>query len=136
MFSQIVKNLYAEQGLRGFFKGFVCLSMRDWPFMILLFTSYESLNHFESTVMKGGIAGAFAGFLTSPMDAIKTQLMLRKNPNDGIRETCMKMNLFKGAWMRTVWWFGVCSIFFPVYEHCKRLGSAYNVQIPIPLTSS
>ena len=103
---QTCKIVIREQGFKGLFRGFWSTTARDWPFMIILFTTYESFkqNHhrfipsssFKSrnpdkyveeeeisiTTLKstifGGISGGLAGFLTTQFDVIKTNIMTHK----------------------------------------------------------
>ena len=89
----VVKVIYRRDGARGFFRGFWSTTARDCPFMMILFSSYESM---KSNIMHlpfvgdsdgrgrvgmglstlcGGVSGGMAGFVTTPFDVIKTRIM-------------------------------------------------------------
>eukprot|EP00475_Leptophrys_vorax_P000217 TRINITY_DN10130_c0_g1_i2.p1 TRINITY_DN10130_c0_g1~~TRINITY_DN10130_c0_g1_i2.p1 ORF type:complete len:302 (-),score=50.93 TRINITY_DN10130_c0_g1_i2:56-961(-) len=139
--SHIISSIWRKEGIRGFFKGGVSTSLRDIPFMVILFSCYEEmkkrgipkegeLTSFQSTLF-GGSSGAFAGFLTTPVDVVKTRIMTHvrdTNPESRtihyVAKEIYRVNglkgFFIGATPRSVWWFAVCSIFFPTYEATKQ----------------
>ena len=49
-----VKQILKEKGPMGFFRGFWSTTIRDWPFMVILFTTYESFkqNHHVLTLRR------------------------------------------------------------------------------------
>jgi solute carrier family 25 (mitochondrial S-adenosylmethionine transporter), member 26 len=125
------KSIVNEQGMLGLFRGFWSTTFRDWPFMIILFSSYESMkehHHYftynpatrqiediedegisslKSTIF-GGISGGLAGFLTTPFDVIKTNIMT--SDTIGMKEAAKKVyrqgatKFFTGGMTRSVWW--------------------------------
>ena len=121
------KEVVRTQGPMGLFRGFWSTTARDWPFMVILFSSYESLksNHHRfvpgrtkeskidalySTIF-GGFSGALAGFWTTPFDVVKTGIMT--NRAKSVRISSVVKNLyttngprafFTGAAARSVWW--------------------------------
>jgi solute carrier family 25 S-adenosylmethionine transporter 26 len=151
---QTLKLVLREQGISGLFRGFWSTTLRDWPFMIILFTTYESFkqNHHvfnrnmftidsrteddseqeEITTLKstifGGVSGALAGFLTTPFDVIKTRIMTARGvlaPSFSstvgtIWNSGGSRAFLVGATARSFWWFGICSVFFPLYEGGKN----------------
>lgn len=132
------KDILRSEGIRGLFAGGLTTSLRDIPFMVILFTCYDEMKKYgasqsgnlsllQSTIF-GGLSGALAGYLTTPMDVLKTRIMLSKDMSQrnissmtyllkheapGLRA------FFKGSITRSIWWFCVCSIFFPTYESGK-----------------
>jgi len=141
----IVSQILQTAGPLGFFRGFVSTSLRDVPFMVILFTTYEQFkaahqgegisNGIPQTMAStlfGGVSGGLAGFFTTPLDVIKTRVMCREQ--GGMREVMKEIwqesdrrvgragrVLFLGSGARSVWWFGICALCFPGYEKMKRV---------------
>lgn len=106
--------------------------------MIALFTTVENINTYHplskftnkdsdqvldiyTRSIYGGISGAIAAFLTVPIDNVRTTLILNPNTNamNVIKDIAAKRSIkpfFKGAAARSIWWFSVCAMFFPLYE--------------------
>ena len=121
------KEIVRTQGPRGLFRGFWSTTARDWPFMCILFSAYESLksSHHKfipgkteeskidalySTVF-GGVSGALAGFWTTPFDVIKTGIMTNRSKTIRIQTVVQTLYqtkgykaFFAGAGARSVWW--------------------------------
>ncbi|KAI8592625.1 mitochondrial carrier domain-containing protein [Geranomyces variabilis] len=154
------RTIITTEGPAGLFKGFWSTTLRDWPFMAILFTTYDTLknihhhfsvtasthitigpdghqhiHHHEIPTLKstlfGGVAGGLAAFLTTPFDVIRTRVMTAKAkgriPMRVIARTIVAENpsravqaFFVGGAARSVWWFCVCSMFFPIYERAKE----------------
>jgi hypothetical protein len=70
----------ATEGWRGLFVGFGTIALRDMPFMVILFTTYEHLraigDHPVLMTLFGGVSGALAGFATTPFDVARTRVLL------------------------------------------------------------
>ncbi|KAI8806129.1 mitochondrial carrier domain-containing protein [Cladochytrium replicatum] len=144
-FVNVSANIWRTEGFQGFFRGFWITTLRDWPFMCILFTTYESfkLAHLRSfspiaknpqdaaaiptgpSILFGGISGGLAGWLTAPFDLVRTRVM---TTGAGVREVVLSVRegpnpirtAFTGAGARSLWWFCVCSMFFPMYERTKE----------------
>ncbi|KNC77610.1 hypothetical protein SARC_09931 [Sphaeroforma arctica JP610] len=144
-----VRSIFAEEGMRGFFAGYWSTAIRDIPFMIILFTSYEQFKTWKlrftttssrqgleedrewsdlETVLWGGVSGGLAGFSTTPFDVIKTRIMTETTAGDGrkmkvVLNSILKEDglrgLFIGAGARSTWWFCVCSVFFYTFERVR-----------------
>jgi solute carrier family 25 S-adenosylmethionine transporter 26 len=97
-------------------------------------------------IIYGGLSGALAAFVTMPFDVLRTAIMTQSIPSGPNRpQMSLKwMNLiqhissqspsssslgkiqpfFAGGASRSLWWFGVCSVFFPLYEYLQVTMSA------------
>lgn len=135
--SLILKN----EGFKGFYAGYGSFLLRDLPFDAIQFCIYEQLrigyklavkrdlNDPENAVI-GAFAGAFTGAITTPLDVIKTRLMVQGSANqyNGIFDcvqTIVKEEgasaLLKGIGPRVLWIGIGGSIFFGVLESTKRM---------------
>ena len=89
--SQCTRSVYKAEGIAAFYVSYPTTLAMTVPFTALQFTFYESI----STVMNpsktydpvthciaGGLAGAFAAGLTTPLDVIKTLLQTRGTAHD------------------------------------------------------
>lgn len=137
---EVMKEVFMKRNFLSLYRGTASTVMRDIPFMVSLFSSYDFIKYQKqkreqegnnmSTLeftLTGGLSGGFAGFITTPCDVIKTRIMTSTNKNQNITNTMIGLlqedgfkSLFRGAGYRTVWWFGICSIFFPIYETLKN----------------
>ena len=76
-------------------KTFLKLCLRDIPFAVTQFTLYEYLKQCFSIPTSAFFAGFASGFITTPLDVIKTRFI--ENEKFETRE------LFKGCFMRSLW---------------------------------
>ena len=146
--SSVVRNILSTDGLSGFYRGYFSAQLRDMPFIILLFTFHEhsklklKQNGLETSPwwssFAGATSGALAAFLTTPADVVNAEILTRKR-NQLKRKTeivekikmkdVFKMIVTTNGWKglmvgcapRTIWWFGICGIFFPLYQASKVL---------------
>ena len=83
---EAVKTIFAKEGARGFTRGYGAFLLRDLPFDAIEFVAYEGLKAQYTSVMGrriepveasvlGGVAGAFTGAVTTPLDVLKTRFM-------------------------------------------------------------
>lgn len=79
----ILKNIIKSEGLSGLYKGFTPLIIREVPFDTIQMLVFQSLRYTslfgkeESSSFKyGAVAGALTGFITTPIDVIKTLTMV------------------------------------------------------------
>ncbi|KAJ3755777.1 mitochondrial carrier domain-containing protein [Lentinula raphanica] len=131
--------LWTTDGLKGFYKGFGITVMREIPFTSIQFPLYEILKSRLSNVLGrkplyaheaalcGSVAGGFAAAATTPLDVLKTRIMLdmrntaSPSPNIITRfrtiyvEEGMKA-LFSGVVPRTMWISAGGAVFLGVYE--------------------
>ena len=84
---ETVTTTFHREGPSGFYKGFGTTLMREIPFAFIQFPIYEQLKtslgrYLEREVrsyeaaLSGSISGAFAAAVTTPLDVLKTRLML------------------------------------------------------------
>ncbi|KAL7425122.1 S-adenosylmethionine transporter [Cryptotrichosporon argae] len=86
---QSALNTFRFEGVRGFYRGFGITIAREIPFTSIQFPLYESLKSLLSAHYLGGrrpnpgeaavcgsLAGGFAAALTTPLDVVKTRVML------------------------------------------------------------
>lgn len=138
-----LKTILAREGARGIFAGYGSFLLRDLPFDAIEFVTYEQLKKgYKKVVLKdsrdlnpgehsvfGAGAGAATGLITTPLDVLKTRLMIQgqagkyKNVWDCAMKICQEEGasaLFKG-WQPRVIWIGVGgSVFFTVLEASKN----------------
>ncbi|PKI85553.1 Pet8p [Malassezia vespertilionis] len=82
------RNVVAGEGVAGLYRGFSGTILREIPFTCIQFPLYEYFKHTMTTPGKrstwwqaagaGSIAGSIAAALTTPLDVIKTRIMLAK----------------------------------------------------------
>lgn len=134
--------LWRTEGLKGFYRGFGITVMREIPFTSLQFPLYElfksrlsrllydkpaSLHAYEAALC-GSAAGGIAAALTTPLDVLKTRVMLDlrdpshpsyPSPLTRIRQLYAAEGLralFAGAVPRTMWISAGGAVFLGMYE--------------------
>ncbi|KAL0574110.1 S-adenosylmethionine transporter [Marasmius crinis-equi] len=133
----------AHEGLSGLYRGFGITVMREIPFTSLQFPLYEFLKvrlgdylnrpidqprlYAHEAAICGSIAGGFAAALTTPLDVLKTRVMLDLRTSGEARLSLysrltaiyqkegMKA-LFSGVVPRTMWISAGGAVFLGVYE--------------------
>ncbi|KAJ3735901.1 mitochondrial carrier domain-containing protein [Lentinula guzmanii] len=139
--------LWTSEGLRGFYKGFSITVMREIPFTSIQFPLYEVLKSRLSHVLGrkplyayeaaicGSIAGGFAAAATTPLDVLKTRVMLDmrvcqnsflEDPTSPSPTLISRFRmiyveggtkaLFSGVVPRTMWISAGGAVFLGVYE--------------------
>ncbi|CAL1409078.1 unnamed protein product [Linum trigynum] len=136
-----VRLIVSKEGFKGLYAGYGSFLLRDLPFDAIQFCIYEQLrigykvaarrdlNDAENAVI-GAFAGALTGAVTTPLDVIKTRLMIQGSANQykGVVDCVQTVireegpaALLKGIGPR-VMWIGIGgSIFFGVLESTKRM---------------
>lgn len=136
-----VRLIVAKEGFRGLYAGYSSFLLRDLPFDAIQFCLYEQLrigyklaakrelNDPENAVI-GAFAGAITGALTTPLDVMKTRLMVQGSANQyngllSCAQTIMREEgptaFLKGIGPRVLWIGIGGSIFFGVLERTKLL---------------
>ncbi|PPQ77069.1 hypothetical protein CVT25_014882 [Psilocybe cyanescens] len=134
------KLVLSNSGLRGFYRGFGITVMREIPFTSLQFPLYEFLKlrlsqklgrkplYAHEAAACGSIAGGVAAALTTPLDVLKTRVMLdtrdaskSKLPSLLTRFQTIYITegpkaLFAGVVPRTLWISAGGAVFLGVYE--------------------
>ncbi|KAJ7170948.1 mitochondrial carrier domain-containing protein, partial [Mycena filopes] len=132
--------LLASDGWKGFYRGFGSTIMREIPFTSIQFPLYELLKSRLSTFVGrkplyaheaavcGSFAGGVAAALTTPLDVLKTRVML--DMRDATKEKLPSLSarlkniyvaegvpaLFAGVVPRTLWISAGGAVFLGVYE--------------------
>ncbi|KAK7391211.1 hypothetical protein VNO78_19623 [Psophocarpus tetragonolobus] len=136
-----VRLIVANEGFKGLFAGYGSFLLRDLPFDAIELCIYEQLRigyklaakrdpNDPENAMLGAVAGAITGAVTTPLDVVKTRLMVQGSQNHykGISDcvrTIVKEEgthaLFKGIGPRVLWIGVGGSIFFCVLEKTKQI---------------
>ncbi|KAK2457875.1 S-adenosylmethionine carrier 1, chloroplastic/mitochondrial [Trifolium repens] len=136
-----VRLIIANEGFKGLYAGYGSFLLRDLPFDALELCIYEQLRigyklaakrdlNDPENAMLGAFAGAITGAVTTPLDVVKTRLMVQGTQKyyNGICDcvrTIVKEEgahaLFKGIGPRVVWIGIGGSIFFGVLEKTKKI---------------
>ncbi|CAL1380057.1 unnamed protein product [Linum trigynum] len=135
-----VRLIVSKEGFKGLYAGYGSFLLRDLPFDAIQFCIYEQLrigykiaaqrdlNDAENAVI-GAFAGAVTGAVTTPLDVIKTRLMIQGSANQykGVMDCVQTVireegpaALLKGIGPRVLWIGIGGSIFFGVLESAKR----------------
>jgi len=133
------RQVLSNDGWRGFYRGFGTTVMREIPFTSLQFPLYEFLKaklsrklhrkplYAHEAAICGSIAGGTAAALTTPLDVLKTRVMLdlrnssrEKLPSLGSRLKDIYVMegvsaLFAGTVPRTLWISAGGAVFLGVY---------------------
>ena len=138
-----VRSVYGIRGLRGFYSGYLTLIMREIPFSAIQMPIYERMKAFTKernnysdassfsffeNARNAVTAGGIASFLTTPIDVVKTKMMVsRQKEMETIRFIAMKiysidgaLGFFKGGAIRVANISFLSVIFFSVYENALK----------------
>ncbi|KAM0933452.1 putative mitochondrial carrier protein [Dioscorea sansibarensis] len=136
-----VRLIVTKEGFRGLYAGYRSLLLRNLPFDAIQFCIYEQLRIGYRIVAKrelsdpenaviGAFAGAITGAITTPLDVMKTRLMVQGSANqyNGLIDCVQTIvreegsaALLKGIGPRVLWIGIGGSIFFSVLERTKLL---------------
>ncbi|XP_058740835.1 S-adenosylmethionine carrier 1, chloroplastic/mitochondrial-like [Vicia villosa] len=146
--SSALRLIIANEGFKGLFAGYRSFLLRDLPFDALELCIYEQLRigykvaakrdlNDPENAMIGAFAAAITGAVTTPLDVIKTRLMVQgtqkhyKGICDCVRTIVKEEGpnaLFKGMGPRVLWIGIGGSIFFGVLEKTKKTLAQRNPQ--------
>ncbi|KAH9891789.1 S-adenosylmethionine transporter [Cubamyces lactineus] len=133
------RMVMSTEGVRGFYRGYGSTVMREIPFTSLQFPLYELLKkrlakvlerplHAYEAAVCGSFAGGVAAALTTPLDVLKTRVMLdlrdpAKQAHPSLAQRFMQIYrvegpkaLFAGVVPRTLWISAGGAVFLGVYE--------------------
>ncbi|KAK6515599.1 hypothetical protein TWF506_007927 [Arthrobotrys conoides] len=140
----VFKRLLKEP--KSLFRGYTALVSRNLPFTALQFPLYEEIRRraYEYkkiahpsliqvgviTAISAGSAGSFAAAITTPLDVIKTRMMLLKDDGrrgaPGIFETARMIvrtegprAIWKGGLLRVLWTFLGSGLYLGTFESSK-----------------
>ncbi|XP_050211609.1 S-adenosylmethionine carrier 1, chloroplastic/mitochondrial-like [Mercurialis annua] len=136
-----VRVIVAKEGFKGLYAGYGSFLLRDLPFDAVQFCIYEQIlvayklaakRDLKDTeiALVGAFAGAITGALTTPLDVVKTRLMVQgpgyqyKGILDCARTVARQEGvhaLLKGIGPRVLWIGFGGSIFFGVLEKTKHM---------------
>ncbi|XP_037822443.1 S-adenosylmethionine mitochondrial carrier protein homolog [Lucilia sericata] len=147
---QILWTAYKTEGLRkGVYRGFGSTIMREIPFSFIQFPLWEffklqwtPMTGLDSTpfsvALCGAVAGGISAGLTTPLDVVKTRIMLaeqnssiRKLPIPKVLSSIYRERGFKGLFAgfvpRVMWITLGGAFFFGFYDlTCRLLGAESN----------
>lgn len=129
----LLQNKSGEGVVRGLYRGWNTTIMREIPFTVIQFPLYEKLklvwsayDNTELSLLKGAICGSIAGGVaaasTTPLDVIKTRIMLhseRVKIGTLVKQMLAEEGLgvfWKGVGARTSWVSAGGAIFLGCYE--------------------
>ncbi|KAK9091110.1 hypothetical protein Sjap_024287 [Stephania japonica] len=150
-----VRLIVSKEGFKGLYAGYGSFLLRDLPFDAIQFCIYEQLrigyklaakrdlNDPENALI-GAFAGVLTGAVTTPLDVIKTRLMVQGSANQykGIFDCVQTIvrdegpqALLKGIGPRVLWIGIGGSIFFGVLEKTKSVLAQRRPNIENPESS-
>ncbi|CAL5079823.1 unnamed protein product [Urochloa decumbens] len=136
-----VRLIVAKEGIKGLYAGYGSFLLRDLPFDAIQFCIYEQLRigyrlaakrdlkDAENAII-GAFAGAITGALTTPLDVMKTRLMIQGQTSQyrgfiDCAQTILREEgagaFLKGIEPRVLWIGIGGSIFFGVLEKTKSV---------------
>ncbi|KAG6602199.1 S-adenosylmethionine carrier 1, chloroplastic/mitochondrial, partial [Cucurbita argyrosperma subsp. sororia] len=139
--SNAVHVIVSREGFRGLYAGYGSFLLRDLPFDAIQFCIYEQLRigyklaaqrdpDDPETAIIGAFAGAISGAVTTPLDVIKTRLMVQGSNSQyqGIHDCCRTIMreegaraFLKGIGPRVLWIGLGGALFFGVLEKTKQM---------------
>lgn len=136
-----VRTIAKENGLRAFFASYPTTVLMNVPFNSVHFATYEGLKHFLSDEHGGGVlqhitagagAGALAGFVSNPLDVVKTRIQTQGVDGSPRYDSTMHVvrhiwhhegpkAFLKGTGARVFYFMPSAAICWTTYEGIKRV---------------
>ncbi|KAG0720909.1 Solute carrier family 25 member 40 [Chionoecetes opilio] len=153
--AQVLQAQVRNGGVRSLWRGWVPTVLRDVPFSVLYWLSYEKqkiiMNQqcpsFQFTLVAGAVSGGIAGTLTLPLDVIKTHRQIEigeemfsesVNAVKGSQSTLVMLQyiyrqqgvrgLFSGLVPRMAKVMPACAVMISTYEYAKKFFRARRQQ--------
>lgn len=146
MVSSVVQGItqtLQQDGIGGLFAGYYATMLRDVPYTMLELGLYENIKTLIRKLQKrseltqqeelaaAAFTGGFTGFVTTPLDLIKTKLMMQSTTGGGQYKGVMDAltsiykaggikALFVGSSARVAWLLPFTTIYLGIYEVSKR----------------
>jgi len=146
-FKSGVAYIWKSEGISGFFHGYAGVCYRDIPYTMLELGLYDNfkriymefknrgaapgeelkITQFDE-IVAAAVTGGITGYLSNPLDTIKTKLMTDSALYTGFADCFWKTvraggwgTLFQGGAARVAWLMPFTAIYLPVYDYFKRL---------------
>lgn len=134
----LLKKILKSEGISGLYKGFTPLLIREVPFDTIQMLIFQSLRYTSvfgreegSSFKYGAVAGALTGFITTPIDVIKTLIMVDSKKYQSFTQALKHLYIeggFKAFWrgwmVRTTYISLGGMMYFGVFNTCLiHLGS-------------
>jgi len=140
---QGITQAIKQDGIAGLFAGYYATMLRDVPYTMFELGLYENIKTLIRKTQKrntltqqeelaaAAFTGGFTGFVTTPLDLIKTKLMMQSTSGGGqykgvadafssIYKAGGINGLFVGSAARVAWLLPFTTIYLGIYEACKR----------------
>lgn len=126
--SEAALYVYRNDGVTGFYTGYNAVILRDVPHTMLELCLYDVLKRAGSNGISAAcLTGCVAGFLTTPMDAIKTKIMVEGSAYDSLWD-CVATTLdahgwggiWAGALARVLWIAPFTMLYLPTYDFLHK----------------
>lgn len=139
-----IAGVWKEGGVRGMFQGYKEILVRDVPYTMLELGLYDSVKGFLERVSKksngkddhamrneiiaAALVGGFVGFVTNPLDVIKTRMMIASASNPpkllALTKSIWKeggiRSFLGGGTARVAWLMPFTAVYLPAYDFVKR----------------
>uniref|UniRef100_A0A7S0X188 Mitochondrial carrier protein n=1 Tax=Chlamydomonas leiostraca TaxID=1034604 RepID=A0A7S0X188_9CHLO len=148
-----ISHIMSKEGVRGLYAGYGAFMLRDLPFDAIEFVVYEQLKkawtafnkrelHAHETSLIGAFAGGFTGVVTTPLDVLKTRMMVQgaSGRYSHVFDAMVKIAREEGAaafmkgWQPRLMWISLGGfVFFPVLEASKKFFAPPPAPAPAPV---
>jgi len=142
-----ISTIWKNEGFFGFFTGYSGVCLRDIPYTMIELGLYDNLKSFYyklknnnlkeeekamplsqvEDILAAAVTGGIAGFLTGPLDMIKTKLMVNSDLYSGFVDCVSKTvtdnglpSIFQGSGARVAWLVPFTALYLPLYDYFKR----------------